>query len=332
MTMQLRMVTLADGRDSVAVKRDGRWVPLVAAHEHIGSDRWELVRTRADDLLGLLGHTSALDQVGELVAAVSDIDFEAAFDAAPRLPFQPRSFRDHMAWEEHYIAAARGMARLELPAAVVRTVETYERVTGRVFPRLRPTGAWYEKSIYYVGNHLAVLPDGAPVPWPAYTDRLDYELELGIVITRPTVDASAGAAVDAVGGFVLVNDVSARDVQYEEMTGPFGPVKSKNFANVVGSVVVTPEEVLPHLDRGLKAEVRVNGELWGTGTTANMHHSVGDIVAYTSLGETLLPGELIATGTVPGCCGLEVDRWVRPGDTVRLELEHVGTLENDYAG
>jgi 2-keto-4-pentenoate hydratase/2-oxohepta-3-ene-1,7-dioic acid hydratase in catechol pathway len=174
------------------------------------------------------------------------------------------------------------------------------------------------------------VPDGAPVPWPTYTDRLDYELELGIVIASPTIDASPELALQAVGGFVLVNDVSARDVQYEELTGPFGPVKSKNFANVMGSIVVTPDEVLPHLDTGLRAEVRVNGEVWGTGSTANMHHSIGDIVAYTAMGEHLTPGELLATGTIPGCCGVEVDRWVRPGDKVRLELERVGSLENEY--
>lgn len=330
--MRLRMVSLPDGRESVAVEHEGVWIPLVPALEHIGAEEWEPVRERADDLVALLGDRAALQHAAELAQDASNAGIEMPFDERPRLPFTPRSFRDHMAWEEHVIAAARGIARLELPAAVIRTVETYERITGRVFPRLRPPAAWYDKSIYYVGNHLTFVPDGAPVHWPDYTDRLDYELELGIVIASPTVDASPDVALDAVGGFVLINDVSARDVQYEEVTGPFGPVKSKNFANVMGSVVVTPDEVLPHLDAGLKAEVRVNDEVWGNGTTANMHHSVGEIVAYTSQGEPLVPGELLATGTIPGCCGVEIDRWVLPGDSVRLELERVGSLNNVYAG
>jgi 2-keto-4-pentenoate hydratase/2-oxohepta-3-ene-1,7-dioic acid hydratase in catechol pathway len=313
------------------VEHGGEWIPLLPALERVGAERWELVREKAEDLVALLGDPVALAQAGELAEDASEADLELSFDERPRLPFGPRSFRDHMAWEAHAIAAAHGIARLELPAAMVRIVEAYERVTRRVFPRLRPPAAWYDKSIYYVGNHLTFVPDGAPIPWPAYTDRLDYELELGIIICSPTVDASPETALEAVGGFVLINDVSARDVQYEEVTGPFGPVKSKNFANVMGSIVVTPDEVLPHLDTGLRAEVRVNGEVWGTGSTANMYHSVGDIVAYTSMGEPLAPGELLATGTIPGCCGVEVDRWVRPGDKVRLELERVGSLENEYA-
>lgn len=330
--MRLRMVGLPEGRESVAVEHDGGWVPLVPALEHFGAGEWEVVRQAADDLVGLLGDRAALAQAGELAQEASNAGIEMPCDERPRLPFTPRSFRDHMAWEEHVIAAARGIARLEFPGPVVRTVEAYERITGRVFPRFRPPAAWYDKSIYYVGNHLTFLPDGAPVPWPAYTDRLDYELELGIIIASPTVNASPDDALDAVGGFVLLNDVSARDVQYEEVTGPFGPVKSKNFANVMGSVIATPDEVLPYLGAGLEAEVRVNGEVWGTGTTANMQHSVGDIVTYTSQGEPLVPGELLATGTIPGCCGVEIDRWVRPGDSVRLELERVGSLDNVYAG
>lgn len=326
------MVMLEEGQESVAVYHDGRWVPLVAALAYVGAGPWEPVEEVAGDLVELLGEPSALGRAAELAAAATDAGLEASFDGTSRLPFQPRSFRDHMAWEDHFIASARGLARLQFPRAVVGAIETYERLTGRVFPRLRPPAVWYDKPIYYVGSHLAFIADGAPVSWPGYSDRLDYELELGIVIVRPVVDASSDAALDAVGGFVLINDVSARDVQYEEVTGPFGPVKSKNFASVIGSVVVTPDEVLPHLDTGLKAEVWVNGQVWGSGTTANMQHTIGDVVAYASLGEPLMPGELLGTGTVPGCCGLEVDRWVQPGDTVRLELERVGTLENVYGG
>jgi sugar lactone lactonase YvrE len=127
---------------------------------------------------------------------------------------------------------------------------------------------------------------------------------------------------------VLVNDWSARDIQVPEMRqGLFGPMKSKNFATTMSAVVVTADEILDHLE-DLRATVRVNGTIWATGSTAGMHHSLAAAVAYASLGVQLHPGELLATGTVPGCSGVEIGRWVGPGDEVRLEVGGIGTLTN----
>jgi 2-keto-4-pentenoate hydratase/2-oxohepta-3-ene-1,7-dioic acid hydratase in catechol pathway len=242
------------------------------------------------------------------------------------LPFEPRSFRDFMLYERHVIDAGRGMVRRFMPQ-MWEGLSAYESMHGEPHPDLRPRPLWYEKPIYYVGNHLSFIPDGATVPWPAYTRALDYELELGVVIARPIRDAAPDDAVQAIGGFVVVNDFSARDVQYPEMTSGFGPVKAKNFATGLGAVVVTADEVLPHVE-DLRVEVRVNGAVWGEGHTGGARYSLGEMVAYASLGERLHPGELLATGTIPGCSGLETGQWLSPGDEVELRIERVGTLRN----
>ena len=156
---------------------------------------------------------------------------------------------------------------------------------------------------------------------------LDYELELGAVICRPLHDATPEQALQAIGGFVVVNDLSARDVQYPEMTSGFGPVKSKNFANAMSAQLVTADEILPRVAE-LDVAVRINGEPCGRGNTAGMQHSIGEMVAYASVGERVVPGELLATGTIPGCSGMETGQWLHAGDEIELEIQGVGTLRN----
>ena len=164
--------------------------------------------------------------------------------------------------------------------------------------------------------------------WPAYAQVLDYELEIGVIIARDGSDLTPDEALGVVGGFVLVNDFSARDVQFREMAeGLMGPAKSKDFGTALGSVVVTPPEFLPVLD-ALGAEVRVNGDVWGAGNTRRMQHSLADVVAYASAGERLAAGTVIGLGTIPGCSGVEVGRWLSPGDVVELSAGPLGTLRN----
>src|SRR3954470_17201634 len=108
----------------------------------------------------------------------------------------------------------------------------------------------------------------------------------------------------------------------------FGPaVKSKSFATSIGSTVVAAGELLARAG-SLRAVVRVNGETWSETSTAGAAFSLGELVAYASRGEQLGPGDVFATGTLPGGSGRELDRWIQPGDVVELELDGVGTLTN----
>lgn len=327
--MQLRRVTTPDG-PSVAIWHAERWVPLRAALDRYAAQGRILPPVVAAGVKNVVACLSGgevfREQALTVLDAVRGVDFSDTFDPQPRLPFQPLSFRDFMLYEQHVIDASRGMVRRFMPQ-MAEALAAYEAQTGEPHPELRPKPLWYQKPIYYVGNHLSFIPDGATVPWPPYTQALDYELELGVVIAQPLRNATPEQAEAAIGGFVVVNDFSARDVQYPEMTSGFGPVKAKNFATSMSAVVVTPDEVWPHVD-DLTAQVTVNGETWGMGHTAGRRYSLGEMVAYASLGESLRPGELLATGTIPGCSGMETGHWLSPGDEIVLSLDRVGTLRN----
>ena len=324
--MRLKRVRLTDGTTSTAVWHAEQWLPLtpvlaVADPALVGV---------GDDLIACLsGGALVQTRLSAALAAVAPrhTALAALVTNAPLLPFAPRSFRDFMLWERHVVEASRGLFRRFAPQ-IYAGLAAEEARTGELPPQLRPKPLWYKRPIYYMGNHLSFYPDGATIPWPSYTQALDYELELGVIIAHAVASPSPEEALAAIGGFVLVNDWSARDVQVPEMTeAQFGPVKAKHFASSMGAEVVTPDEVLPFVDE-LAAHVWVNGELWGTGSTTGMHHGLAAMVAYAALGEQLVPGELLATGTIPGCCGVELDRWVAPDDVVTLELAHVGRLTN----
>lgn len=329
--MQLRRLDTAAG-PAVAARHGDGWVPLPAAlalYEAQGQPALPDLAAASRDVVAFLGCGAAVREQAATVleyVAATGADVGQSADPALLLPFVPRSFRDFMLYERHVIDAGRGMVRRFMPRQW-EALSAYEAAHGEPHPDLRPRPLWYERPIYYVGNHLSFIPDGATVPWPAYTRALDYELELGVVIARPIRDAAPDDAAQAIGGFVVVNDFSARDVQYPEMTSGFGPVKAKNFATGLGAVVVTADEILPHVE-DLRVEVRVNGAVWGEGRTAGARYSLGEMVAYASLGEQLHPGELLATGTIPGCSGLETGQWLSPGDEVELRIERVGALRN----
>jgi 2-keto-4-pentenoate hydratase/2-oxohepta-3-ene-1,7-dioic acid hydratase in catechol pathway/sugar lactone lactonase YvrE len=316
--MRLGMVSTPAGGPSVAVGREGGWVPLLTVP---GAERLGPVVT---DLLAFL---SAGDQVHELaeelVLAAPPVEPSALIGQ----PFRVPAFRDCSLWEEHLIAAGRGVLQLQGSAAALVS-DGFERLARRPFPRLRPRPLWYERPLYYKGNPAGLIGDGDTVRWPAFSQAVDYELEIGVVVSRDCTDLTPQEALGAVGGFVLVNDFSARDVQFREMIeGLMGPAKSKDFGTALGSVIVTPPELLPVLG-ALGVEVRVNGELWGAGSTRGMQHSVADVIAYASAGERLTAGTVIGLGTVPGCSGVEAGRWLSPGDVVELSAGPLGRLRN----
>jgi 2-keto-4-pentenoate hydratase/2-oxohepta-3-ene-1,7-dioic acid hydratase in catechol pathway len=301
----------------IAQAEDGRWFALPG--------ETDLVDFLARGEEASAAARAALDQ------AVAE-SAPAADPATALLPFQPRSMRAFMLWESHYVASARALVKHFFPAPAARAVAGYERITRRTFPRLKPNRRFHETPSFYVANHAAVLADGEEMWWPSHTKYLDFELELAFVLAKPLADASPAEAVAAVGGWFVLNDWSARDVQAEDLReNPFGPVvKSKTFANSIGADVLTADE-LPDW-QAARGRVRVDGEVWCEGTTAGAAHDIGAMLAYASAGERLEPGDTFSTGTMPGCCGLELDRWIKPGQTVQLEIDSVGTLTNTVSG
>ncbi|QGW26434.1 MULTISPECIES: fumarylacetoacetate hydrolase family protein [unclassified Dietzia] len=239
-------------------------------------------------------------------------------------PFAPLSFRDFMLYEQHVIAASRGIARTYLPRAH-RFTSLYERVTRRTFPKFAPPALWYDQPIYYMGNALTFVPSGTPVAAPAYADSLDYELELGVVLNAPLRDATPEEAAGAIGGYVVLNDFSVRNVQLKEMRSGFGPQKSKHFLSSMSADLVAADAVDV---TDLAASVSVNGTVVATGSTRNPAYSLGEALAHASRGEQLYPGELFGSGTLPGCSGIEAGVVLRPGDVLELDLSGVGTIRH----
>ena len=216
---------------------------------------------------------------------------------------RPNSMRDCLAFEEHL--------KNSMP--------------GREIPQ-----AWYEIPCYYKGNPDTVQGTGADVEWPSYTSMLDYELEFAAVISKEGRDITKEDAWGYIAGYMVFNDVSARDIQMKEMGLQLGPAKGKDMdgGNILGPYLVTADEWDPRDGHTMLA--RVNGEEWSRGTTSAMYHDFGAIVSYISMGETLHIGDVIGSGTVGTGCGLELRKFPKPGDVIELEIDGIGVLRSRF--
>ena len=217
---------------------------------------------------------------------------------------RPRVLRDFLTFEGHMKQASNALGR-----------------GGEVPP------AWYEVPAYYKGDPDTVVGPDAEVRWPPYSEKFDFELELGMVIGRRGKDIPAAEAHRYIAGYTIWNDFSARDQQMREAPVGMGPSKGKDFdtGNAVGPYLVTADELD---DANLRMVARVNGEIWSDGTSAGRQFSFADLIAHVSQSETIYPGELWGSGTVTSGSGLEMDRWLQPGDVVELEVEGIGVLRN----
>lgn len=304
---------------------DGRWVRLgkVDGLKELAKDSG-VEGDLASDILAVcrLSDTGKAELSAMLKLAEPDVDT----DGTACLPFSPASFRDFMLFESHAIDAARGYVKRFMPGMYPVT-RGIERLTGKPFKRFKPHSLWYKQPIYYLSNHLNFGMSGDDVAWPAYTSALDYELEIGAVLARPLHDASPEEAEAAIGGFVVLNDFSARDVQIDEMACGFGPQKAKHFYSTMSAVMVTADEILPAVN-ALTGRVLINGKEMSRCDASSIYHSLGEAIAFASKGEQLHPGELFGTGTLPSGSGMETGNWLKKGDTITLQIDQIGELTN----
>jgi 2-keto-4-pentenoate hydratase/2-oxohepta-3-ene-1,7-dioic acid hydratase in catechol pathway len=185
---------------------------------------------------------------------------------------------------------------------------------------------WYEMPVCYKSNPDTVIGPDEVILWPAFTDLLDYELEYGIYIGKEGKNIPRERAEEYIAGYTIFNDVSARDIQLKEMlVGGLGPAKGKDTCSVMGPCLVTPDEVDPE---NLRMTARVNGELWSDNNSGTAYWTWPQIIEFASMEETLYPGDFLGSGTVEGGCGMELDRWVKSGDVIELEVEGIGILRN----
>ncbi|MGH7705440.1 MAG: fumarylacetoacetate hydrolase family protein [Candidatus Dormibacteria bacterium] len=253
---------------------------------------------RALEMAGEAVGQAARESAGRVARSGSRLRYRP--DEVERLPLlRPPLLRDFYAFEEH---VAAGAAR-----------------RGEPIPE-----PWFRRPVYYKGNPATLLAPGAEVPWPAYTDALDYELEVACVLCSGGRDLSLEAASAAIAGYAVFCDFSARDIQSDEMRVRLGPAKSKDFASGLGPWLVTSDELGDPSELELSAFL--NGEPVAKARVGSARWSFPEMVSYASGAEPLEAGEVLASGTVGGGSGQERGRLLEPGDRIECELEGAGRL------
>ena len=259
---------------------------------------------RVEALRDLLDGFQARDEDDDALLEAGDLVF-----GAPVL--RPPSLRDFYAFEGH-----------------VRTM--WERRGGEV------PEAWSRLPIFYFSNVSEIRGPDDPIWSPSASRELDYELEVAALVDTPAVDLSADRAEEAIGGYTIFNDWSARDLQRDETTVRLGPAKGKDFASSFGPWLVTPDELADaRLGTGydLAMTADVNGTETSRGRWSDARFSFGEMLARASADARLRAGDLVGSGTVGTGCLLEVrdttlGRYLEPGDEVVLRIERLGALRN----
>ncbi|HLA65078.1 MAG TPA: fumarylacetoacetate hydrolase family protein [Candidatus Saccharimonadales bacterium] len=295
----------------------GRWLDLEPARQdQVRADprlahNSTLFRQPLTTLDALLARGLRVASLAEIIEGASaDATALDAADLAFGPPIlEPPSLRDFYAFEGH-----------------VKTM--WERRGGTV------PEAWYRLPIFYFSNVSEIRGPDEPVWCPAASHELDYELEVAALIDTSVRDLEAEDAEEAIGGYLVFNDWSARDLQRDETTVRLGPAKGKDFASSIGPWLVTPDE-LRDARKGkgydLAMTAAVNGVELSHGSWADAHFSFGEMIARASADVRLRPGDLIGSGTVGTGCLLEVrdeilKRYLQPGDTVTLAVDRLGEL------
>jgi fumarylacetoacetate (FAA) hydrolase len=204
--------------------------------------------------------------------------------------------------------------------------------------------------IFYFTNHNAIQGPGAIYCMPDHFQQLDFELEIAIVIGKEGKNINAKDADEYIAGFTIMNDLSARKLQMEEMLLNLGPAKGKDFSTVIGPWLVTPDELKSNLVPAKKGHVGnnynlsmkcwVNDQLVSEGNVKDMDWTFAEIIERCSYGVTIYPGDVIGSGTVGTGCFLELNgtgklkdanytpQWLQPNDVVTMSIDGLGTLEN----
>jgi fumarylacetoacetate (FAA) hydrolase len=300
---------------------NARWLDLEPARRRLlaADPRREhnavLFRQPVTTLDDHLARGLRLDALGDLVEGFQarDEDDDAILEAddlvfGPPI-LRPTSMRDFYAFEQHVRIA-------------------WER-RGQEIPE-----AWYRLPVFYFSNVSEIRGPGDAVWPPDSSQELDYELEVAALVDTPARDLSADRAEEAIGGYTILSDWSARDLQRDETAVRLGPAKGKDFASSIGPWLVTPDELADaRAGKGYQLEMsaKVNGKETGRGSWADIHYSFGEMLARASADVLVRPGDLVGSGTVGGGCLLEtreatLGRYLQPGDEVSLRIERLGEL------
>jgi fumarylacetoacetate (FAA) hydrolase len=263
-------------------------------------------------------------QLSKIADKSLSIEPEKDFSLLAPVP-RPTSCRDGYAFRQHVESARRNRG--------VEMIKEFDQ-----YP------------IFYFTNHNAVQGPGEVYCMPDHFQQLDFELEVAIVIGKEGRNIKAKDADAYIAGFTIMNDLSARKLQMEEMLLNLGPAKGKDFSTVIGPWLVTPDELSPYLvpakeghvgnNYNLSMKCWVNDVLVSEGNVKDMDWTFAEIIERCSYGVTVFPGDVIGSGTVGTGCFLELNgtgklhdpnyqpQWLQANDTVKMTIDGLGTLEN----
>ena len=293
----------------------GRWLDLEEARRSLvaadpgRAHNSSLFRRPITTLDAHLGSGLRVDALADLLDAEPGEPIEASsLEFGPPI-LQPPSLRDFYAFERH-VGTMWKRRDMEIPEA------------------------WYRLPIFYFSNVSEIRGAGDPVWAPRGSEELDYELEVAALIDTPVRNLDAARGGEAIGGYMILNDWSARDLQREESTVRLGPAKGKDFASSIGPWLVTPDELDDaRRDKGYDLEMTaaVNDEELSRGMWSSAHFSFAEMVERASADVRLRPGDVLGSGTVGTGCLLEIrdeklKRYLQPGDTVTLAIDRLGEL------
>jgi fumarylacetoacetate (FAA) hydrolase len=276
----------------------------------------------------LWGGVELMDRAKKINAAILSGKLEAKeelfFELLAPVP-HPTSCRDGYAFRQH-VAAARRNRKVDMIAE------------------------FDQYPIFYFTNHNAIQGVGEIECMPDHFQKLDFELEVAIVIGKKGRNITAADADDYIAGYMIMNDMSARTLQMEEMLLNLGPAKGKDFSTVIGPWLVTPDELEQYKvaakdghtgnNYNLKMNCSVNGKQVSAGNMADMDWTFAEIVERCAYGCDILPGDVIGSGTVGTGCFLELNgtgllndpnyqtQWLQSGDLVEMDVTGLGGLSN----
>jgi fumarylacetoacetate (FAA) hydrolase len=321
-TTSMKLVSyLKDGHDQLAAFIDGALYDMESLHPDLPNNM-SMFLNYWEDALPMARGGEIMVREGK-ISSRKAISYESVTLLAP-VPF-PASCRDGYAFRQH-VAAARRNRKAEM-------IPEFDQ-----YP------------IFYFTNHHSIQGPGDIHCMPDHLEKLDFELEAAVVICRQGRNIPAGEADDYIGGLMIMNDMSARKLQSEEMLLNLGPAKGKDFCTVTGPWLVTLDELAGHeippkqnhtgRSWNLRMQCRVNGKPVSDGTLGDMDWTFAEIIERASYGVDLYPGDVIGSGTVGTGCFLELngtgkltdpnytEQWLQDGDLVELEIDGLGILSN----
>jgi len=318
----MKLVTYSDqGKEKLAFLINNELYHTATANSELPATLMEMLQDW-EHFSAIARKTEEEIKTGKLSIEPS-IPYQAENVLAP-LP-RPISCRDGYAFRQH-VAAARRNRKVDM-------IPEFDQ-----YP------------IFYFTNHLAIQGPGAIHCMPDHFNKLDFELEVAIVTAKKGRNFTAAQADDYIAGFMIMNDMSARTLQMEEMLLNLGPAKGKDFSTVIGPMLVTPDELEAYKisakpnhtgnNYNLKMTCKVNGIQVSEGNVGDMDWTFAEILERCAYGVDIHPGEVIGSGTVGTGCFLELNgtgllnnpsftpQWLQPGDVVEMEIEGLGKLTN----